>query len=87
MGLKLSRKPGESVRLLDNRHGTEIIITVCERSGGNVELLFDAPQYVKVLRTEIPLRETPPLGALNNPELPQARWRENSGRKFAKRRQ
>lgn len=82
--LLINRKRDESFRLIDDRHGTEIIVTIGKNRGARTDIVIDAPQHVRIVRSEL---ESLPPGSLNNPELPQPLWRENNGgRKFAKRR-
>ena len=82
--LIISRKPNESFRLVDQRYGTEIVVTVGKDSGARTDIVIDAPEHVRIVRSEL---ADLPAGSLNNPELPKPRWRENDGgRKFAKRR-
>ena len=82
--LIISRKQDESFRLIDDRHGTEILVTIGKSRGNHTGIAIDAPEHVRIVRSEL---ADLPAGSLNNPELPKPRWLENDGgRKFAKRR-
>jgi carbon storage regulator len=48
MGLALSRKPGETVRI-----GDDISVKIVDARKGRVRLLVDAPRSVAVLRAEL----------------------------------
>jgi carbon storage regulator CsrA len=56
--LALSRKPGEKVVI-----GNGITLTVVEVRGDRVRLAFDAPDQVRILRTELAGRQGEPLDA------------------------
>jgi carbon storage regulator len=51
--LVLSRKLGEKVRI-----GDQIVVTVLKTQGRTVRLGIEAPAEVRVLRAELPIRET-----------------------------
>lgn len=51
MGLVLSREHGESVEI---EHGGEkIVVTLLSSRAGRARLLFEAPESVRILRTEV----------------------------------
>lgn len=52
MPLSLTRKPGESV-LIVAPDGTELTVTVGERKGNRIRLIFDGPQDYTFWRTEL----------------------------------
>ena len=54
--LALSRKPGEKVVI-----GNDITLTVVEVKGNRVRLAFDAPDQVRILRSELACRQDQPL--------------------------
>lgn len=56
--LALSRKPGEKVVI-----GNGITLTVVKVSGGRVRLGFDAPDQVRIVRSELACRQGEPLDA------------------------
>jgi carbon storage regulator len=56
--LALSRKPGEKVVI-----GNGITLTVVEITGNRVQLAFDAPEQVLILRAELACRQGEPLDA------------------------
>ena len=56
--LVLSRKPGEKVVI-----GHGITLTVVEVQGNRVQLAFDAPEQVRILRTELARWSEDPLDA------------------------
>lgn len=58
MGLVLSRKADESVRI-----GDDIEVTVVEIGRGKVRLLFKVPPHVKIVRSELIDRPRVPSAA------------------------
>ena len=56
--LVLSRKPGEKVVI-----GNGITLTVVEVRGDRVQVAFDAPDEVHILRAELACRQGEPLDA------------------------
>ena len=56
--LVLTRKPGEKVVI-----GNGITLTVVEVRGDRVQLSFDAPDQVRILRAELACRQGEPLDA------------------------
>jgi carbon storage regulator CsrA len=55
--LVLNRKPGEQIVI-----GDDITLTVVEVRGDRVRLAFDAPDQVRILRTELACRQVEPVG-------------------------
>jgi carbon storage regulator len=55
--LVLSRKPGEQLVI-----GNDIILTVVWVRGNRVRLAFEAPDQVRILRTELACRQDEPAG-------------------------
>ncbi len=53
MGLKISRKPGESVNVYD-AHGRWLMRVAVVRSGPETELDFVAPRELKIRRDDEP---------------------------------
>ena len=49
--LILSRKKSESIRIMLD--GKEVVLTVLSQNPASVRLGFDAPQEVKILRSEL----------------------------------
>lgn len=64
--LVLSRKPGESIHI-----GDDVTVTVLKTSGGTVRLGFEAPDDVRILRSElnecpaVPFKKAPPATSDN----------------------
>ncbi len=60
--LALGRKPGEEV-VINAHRAAEIRVKVGRLRSGNVQLLFDAPTDVQILRRELldRVRELPPV--------------------------
>jgi sRNA-binding carbon storage regulator CsrA len=81
--LKLRLKDGEAIKLIDDRTGTRSEIWVYQ-DGRDIAIGVEAPRHIRVVRST--LEENPPPGGLNNPTLPEAKWREQAGRKFAAKR-
>jgi carbon storage regulator CsrA len=62
--LALSRKPGEKVVI-----GTGITLTVVKVRGKLVRLAFDAPEEVRILRSELTWWQEEPAGAAGQQTL------------------
>ena len=62
--LVLSRKPGQQIQI-----GNDVTVTVVKTQGKTVRLGINAPQQVKVLRSELPPQEDAP-DAPHNPSKP-----------------
>jgi len=52
--LVLSRKAEESIVVLDEETGTKVTIKVVTIGKHSVRIGFEAPDHVRILRTEVP---------------------------------
>lgn len=66
--LVLSRKPAEAIKI-----GDDILIKVIAIRGGQVKLGIEAPQGIRVMRTEPKNGERPTSPAVTESAIPPAR--------------
>lgn len=62
--LVLSRKKNESIKIDEN-----ITITVVEVKGDRVRLGIEAPKHIRIMRSEVPLDESPTQPEVKTVEL------------------
>ena len=69
MGLVLSRNLGEEVIHVDKNNEYVICVTISQVHGKQVQLCFDAPDFVSIDRSEIYLKKHSPNNPIRNPEI------------------